>query len=197
MWNTVWLVSFGFPCLKNGQSIGSSTYSSVNVPPDTQTHREALTNTDLASSDFLRSWVEWHTPRDELLPLPNSKNVTPDIRERITWINTIKIIAASCNKPSVAEKGFAFGYRFLLRLAETQVRLLTPNMIRKESTNNLTIFEPPENSMLWKGDMKQVPHWGVSYIRHHREKFSRPGDLTPRISAPMLWNIQLSIVIYL
>jgi hypothetical protein len=39
--------------------------------------------------------------------------------------------------------------------------------------------------MCQKGDMEQVQFWVTTDIRRHHTKFSRHGDLAPRICAPM------------
>jgi hypothetical protein len=58
-----------------------------------------------------------------------------------------KVISEFCDKPSTAEKDSSLATN-LLRLSEPQVRLLTPNVVEKKTTNIPTLFEPPENSML-------------------------------------------------
>jgi hypothetical protein len=37
-----------------------------------------------------------------------------------------------------------------------------------------------------RGEIKQVPHCGLTNTSPHRTNFSRPGDMAPRICAPLL-----------
>ena len=42
------------------------------------------------------------------------------------------------------------------------------------------MWEPPENSVHQKVDMRQVPYRGPTNIRHHHKKFSHSGYLAPK-----------------
>jgi hypothetical protein len=39
------------------------------------------------------------------------------------------------------------------------------------------IYKPPKNSRHLKGDIKQIPYWGPTNIRHHHKKCSCSGHL--------------------
>jgi len=55
----------------------------------------------------------------------------------------------------------------------------------------LKIWEPPHISTPQQGDMEQVPHQGNTNIRCHGTKCISPGDLKPRIYAPLFRNTKL------
>jgi hypothetical protein len=120
IWNTAWLVSFGYSCFPNGQSVDSAHIVSLIGPDDSWTHLEVLTHTELASNDVFVDWVECQMPRDELSPHTAVKQQKCDaqyngnqaVQITITCVNVKMLFEPPVTTTSAAEKGLPLAVNF-------------------------------------------------------------------------------------